>query len=55
VATTNAFFMIVNLFTSLVLSPLVPLGVWLGLRLHGRVNQVWFDRAVQACLLLSGV
>ncbi len=44
-----------NLITSLVLAPLVPLGVWLGLRLQGWVNDQWFYRIAQTCLFLTGV
>ncbi|HEX8480209.1 MAG TPA: sulfite exporter TauE/SafE family protein [Telluria sp.] len=44
-----------NLGTSLVLAPLAPLGVWLGLRLQDRVDTAWFYRISQACLLATGV
>jgi uncharacterized membrane protein YfcA len=44
-----------NLGTSLVLAPLVPLGVWLGLWLQDRVNTIWFYRISQACLLATGL
>lgn len=44
-----------NLGTSLVLAPLVPLGVWLGLWLQNRINTVWFYRIAQACLLGTGL
>jgi len=44
-----------NLSTSLVLAPLVPLGVWLGLWLQNRVNTTWFYRISQACLLATGL
>lgn len=44
-----------NLLTSLVLAPLVPLGVWLGLRLHHRINELWFYRIARAGLLLTGI
>lgn len=44
-----------NLSTSLVLAPLVPLGVWLGLWLQNRINTVWFYRISQACLLATGL
>lgn len=43
-----------NLTTSLVLAPVVPLGVWLGLLLQQKVNKVWFYRIVQICMLLTG-
>ncbi len=44
-----------NLASSLVLAPLVPLGVWLGVRLQRRVNEVWFYRIARAALLLTGL
>ncbi|MET0856238.1 MAG: sulfite exporter TauE/SafE family protein [Telluria sp.] len=44
-----------NLGTSLVLAPLVPLGVWLGLWLQNRINTVWFYRIAQICLLATGL
>ncbi|MES2258306.1 MAG: sulfite exporter TauE/SafE family protein [Pseudomonadota bacterium] len=44
-----------NLGTSLVLAPLVPLGVWLGMWLQERVNTVWFYRISQSCLFLTGL
>jgi uncharacterized membrane protein YfcA len=44
-----------NLGTSLVLAPLVPLGVWLGLWLQQRINTVWFYRISQACLFATGL
>lgn len=44
-----------NLLASLVLAPLVPLGVWWGARLHGRVDDRLFYRIVQVGLLLTGV
>jgi uncharacterized protein len=43
-----------NLLTSAVLAPLVPLGVWLGLWLHHRVNQVLFYRLMEVFLLATG-
>lgn len=48
-------FSALNLSTSLVLAPLVPAGVWLGLWLQNKVNQRWFYRITQACLLLTGM
>jgi uncharacterized membrane protein YfcA len=48
-------FSVANLATSLVLAPLVPLGVWLGLWLQNRINTVWFYRISQGCLLATGV
>ena len=44
-----------NLSTSLVLAPLVPLGVWLGFWLQTKVNQKWFYRIAENCLLLTGI
>lgn len=44
-----------NLGTSLVLAPLVPLGVRLGIWLQDRVDLVWFYRISQACLFVTGV
>ncbi|HEU4372647.1 MAG TPA: sulfite exporter TauE/SafE family protein, partial [Telluria sp.] len=44
-----------NLSTSLVLAPLVPLGVWLGLWLQNRIDTVWFYRIAQACLFATGL
>jgi uncharacterized membrane protein YfcA len=44
-----------NLATSLVLMPLAPLGVWLGLRLARRVSPVWFWRLVLAGMTLTGL
>jgi uncharacterized protein len=44
-----------NLTTSAVLAPLVPVGVWLGLWLHGRVDHFWFYRLLQAALMGAGL
>ncbi|PWF47822.1 sulfite exporter TauE/SafE family protein [Massilia glaciei] len=44
-----------NLSTSLMLAPLVPLGVWLGLWLQNRINLTWFYRIAQTCLLATGL
>ena len=44
-----------NLSTSLVLAPLVPIGVWLGLWLQQRVNTTWFYKISQICLLATGL
>jgi len=43
-----------NLLTSLVLSPLAPLGVWMGLKLHDRVNEKLFYNLAYFFLLLTG-
>ena len=44
-----------NLAPSLLLAPLVPIGVWLGLWLQQRVNTQWFYRISQTCLFLTGL
>ena len=44
-----------NLVTSLVLLPLAPLGIFLGRRLHDRVNDDLFFRVVHASLLVIGL
>jgi len=44
-----------NLLTSLLLSPLAPAGVWLGLWMQNRVNHEWFYTIAQSCLFLTGV
>lgn len=44
-----------NLLTSLVLMPLAPLGVWIGVRMARRISLVWFYRLVQWGLFLTGV
>jgi hypothetical protein len=48
-------FSTLNLSTSLVLAPLVPVGVWAGLWLQQKVNQFWFYRIARICLLLTGI
>ncbi len=44
-----------NLATSLVLMPLAPLGVWLGVQLVDRVSAVWFYRLAYLGMLLTGL
>jgi uncharacterized membrane protein YfcA len=44
-----------NLLTALVLSPLAPAGMYLGLWLNGRMNPRWFFRIVYALVFGSGV
>ncbi|GAB2845409.1 sulfite exporter TauE/SafE family protein [Pseudoduganella ginsengisoli] len=44
-----------NLATSLVLAPLVPIGVYFGMWLQDKVNTVWFYRIAQAGLLVTGM
>lgn len=44
-----------NLMTSLVLLPVAPMGVWIGVRLARRINQVLFYRLVYLGMFLTGV
>jgi uncharacterized membrane protein YfcA len=44
-----------NLLTSLVLVPLAPLGVWLGLKLHNKVNEHLFYNLAYFFLLVTGI
>lgn len=44
-----------NLLTSLVLLPLAPIGVWIGLRLHHRISDAAFYNVIYALLLVTGV
>lgn len=44
-----------NMATSLVLIPLAPLGVWLGVRMARRISQVLFYRLLYAGMFLTGV
>ncbi len=44
-----------NLATSLVLLPLAPLGVWIGVRIARRIDVVWFYRFIYAGMLLTGL
>jgi uncharacterized protein len=43
-----------NLLTSLVLLPLAPLGVWLGIRALQRVDATWFYRLAYGIMGLTG-
>lgn len=43
-----------NLYTSLVLMPLAPLGVWLGLRMVDHINPTWFYRLIHLGMFLTG-
>ena len=43
-----------NMATSLVLLPLAPLGVWMGVRLARRISPVWFYRILYAGMFLTG-
>ena len=44
-----------NMATSLVLLPLAPIGVWVGVRLARRISQLWFYRFLYLGMLLTGV
>ena len=44
-----------NLLTSLIFAPLVPVGVWLGIKLHDRVNERLFYSLAYFFLLVTGV
>jgi uncharacterized membrane protein YfcA len=44
-----------NLLTSLILAPLVPLGFWLGIKLHDRVNEALFYNLAYFFLFVTGV
>ena len=44
-----------NMATSLVLLPIAPFGVWVGVRLARRISQLWFYRFLYAGMLLTGV
>lgn len=44
-----------NLTLSLVLLPISPIGVWLGVRWARRINPVWFYRLVYAGMLFTGI
>jgi uncharacterized protein len=44
-----------NLLTSLLLLPLAPLGVWLGVRVLRRMSNTWFYRLAYAGMGVSGV
>lgn len=44
-----------NMSTSLVLLPLAPLGVWIGVRLARRISELLFYRFLYAGMLLTGV
>ena len=43
-----------NMATSLVLLPLAPLGVWLGVRLMRRMDPAWFYRIAYTGMFLTG-
>ena len=44
-----------NMATSLVLLPLAPIGVWLGVRLMHHMNPTWFYRVAYTGMFLTGV
>ncbi|WP_028602628.1 sulfite exporter TauE/SafE family protein [Ottowia thiooxydans] len=44
-----------NMITSLVLLPLAPLGVWLGIRIARRIDQKLFYRLIYSGMFLTGV
>lgn len=43
-----------NLATSLVLMPLAPIGVWVGVRLTRRISPLWFYRLAYGGMFLAG-
>jgi len=48
-------FSLPNLATSLVLAPLIPLGLWLGILLHDRIPTTPFFRLLYASLVVIGL
>jgi uncharacterized membrane protein YfcA len=44
-----------NMTTSLVLMPVAPVGVWLGIRLARHIDPVWFYRLIHLGMLLTGL
>jgi uncharacterized protein len=44
-----------NLWTSLILSPLAPLGVYIGVQLHDRMDPKWFFRLIYGLVFVSGL
>ena len=44
-----------NLLVSLILAPLAPLGVWIGIKLHDRVNEKLFYNLAYFFLLITGI
>ncbi|MGJ7490128.1 sulfite exporter TauE/SafE family protein [Variovorax sp. ZT4R33] len=44
-----------NMATSLMLLPIAPLGVWIGIRIARRIDPVWFYRFVYLGMLLAGL
>jgi uncharacterized membrane protein YfcA len=43
-----------NMATSLVLLPLAPVGVWLGIRLTRRIRPTWFYRIAYTGMFFTG-
>jgi uncharacterized membrane protein YfcA len=43
-----------NMATSLVLLPIAPIGVWVGVRLARRISQRWFYRLLYLGMFLTG-
>lgn len=48
-------FTVDTLLTALVLSPLAPLGVYVGSHLHHRMNERWFYKICYSLLTLAGI
>lgn len=44
-----------NLKTSLILAPIVPIGFWLGIKLHDRINEKLFYNLAYSFLIITGV
>jgi uncharacterized membrane protein YfcA len=44
-----------NMTTSLILAPVAPLGVWVGLKLHKIINEDWFYPLCYIFLFITGV
>jgi uncharacterized membrane protein YfcA len=44
-----------NFHTSLVLMPLVPVGVMIGVRIAGRIQMAHFYRMIEVGMLLTGL
>ena len=44
-----------NMMTSLILAPIAPLGVWVGLKLHKVINEDWFYPLCYIFLFITGV
>jgi len=44
-----------NMATALVLAPLAPVGVWIGIHIVRRINAVWFYRLLYAGMALTGL